>query len=95
MGALALIAVIGAGASYASSREEAKDTKEAQEEYALQQGLLEQQALNAEKQAEFDAKESVRLRIQERQRNNTWKTKDQFKDDTTLGLTKSVLGRTI
>jgi len=84
-------ALAAAGVSASSAHQERKATKGAQERSEQKQALLAQQARDAEAQAQIDAKESIRLQIQERQRSNTWKTRDEEEDK--LGVQKTALGR--
>lgn len=84
-------ALVSAGISASSAHQERKATKGAQQRAEQKQALLEQQARDAEKQAQMDAKEAIRLQIQERQRSNTWKTRDL--EEEKLGVEKTALGR--
>lgn len=89
LGAVASLAATGYSAY--SAREERKESKKAQEDFAAEQARLEQEARDAEAQAEFDAKEAIKIRINDRKRANTWKTRDIEEDK--LGVIKTALGR--
>ena len=92
--ALAIGAIAGlasAGYSAYSGHEERKEQKKSKEEYELNQAALEKQAREAEAEAERQAKEAIRLQIDERKRASTWKTRDE--EEEKLGIKKTVLGR--
>lgn len=83
-------ALAAAGMSASASHQQRKAAKGAEQRAAEQQALLEQQAREAEATAISDAKESMRLEMENRKRASTWKTRDEEEDD--LGLATTELG---
>ena len=86
----ASILIAGGSAVYSANRQNiaAKDAKSAAEQKARDEAELAKQAEEAEAQATIDAKESVRLEMENRKRASLWKTRDLEEEDDDLGKTK-------